>query len=152
VGAALTCWPSTMIPHQVVWLSSAATLKLALRCRPHDKFMLVTDAMPTVGSESKAFILQGKRIVAHDGACVDESGTLAGSDLDMAWAVRNAVRMLELPLETAFAMASAVPAAFLRLDGEYGAIAPGYRADLALLDEQLIVRETWIGGEAAGQA
>jgi N-acetylglucosamine-6-phosphate deacetylase len=149
VGAALesdSTWCGIIVDGQHV---SPATLKLALRCKPHDKFILVTDAMPSVGSQSKAFTLQGKRIIARDGACVDESGRLAGSDLDMAWAVRNAVRMLDLPSETAFAMASAAPAAFLRLEGEYGAIAPGYRADLALLDEQLVVRQTWIGGEPA---
>jgi N-acetylglucosamine-6-phosphate deacetylase len=149
VGAALesdSTWCGIIVDGQHV---SPATLKLALRCKPHDKFMLVTDAMPSVGSDSKAFTLQGKKIVARDGACVDEKGTLAGSDLDMAWAVRNAVRMLDLPPETAFAMASAAPAAFLRLEREQGAIAPGYRADLALLDGEFVVRQTWIGDEPA---
>ena len=88
--------------------------RIALKCKPHDRFMLVTDAMPTVGSESKEFVLQGKPIVARDGACFDEDGRLAGSDLDMAWAVRNAIGLLDLAPETAFAMASAAPAAFLR--------------------------------------
>ena len=108
--------------------------------------MLVTDAMPSVGGNSKEFMLQGKRIVARDGACFDENDRLAGSDLDMAWAVRNAIKFLDLPAQTAFAMASAAPAAFLRLDGERGAIASGWRADLTLLDDDLIVRETWIDG------
>jgi N-acetylglucosamine-6-phosphate deacetylase len=65
----------------------------------------------------------------------------------MAWAVRNAIGLLDLAPETAFAMASAAPAAFLRLDRELGRIAPGCRADLALLDSDLRVRRTWIGGE-----
>jgi N-acetylglucosamine-6-phosphate deacetylase len=43
-------------------------------------------------------------------------------------------------------MASSAPAAFLGFDSECGAIAPGYRADLALLGDDLIVRETWIRG------
>jgi N-acetylglucosamine-6-phosphate deacetylase len=43
-------------------------------------------------------------------------------------------------------MASSVPAAFLRLGGELGRIAPGYRASLALLDRDLKVRATWIDG------
>jgi N-acetylglucosamine-6-phosphate deacetylase len=45
-------------------------------------------------------------------------------------------------------MASLHPAAFLRLDHELGRIAPGYRASLVLLDEDLQVRDTWIDGEA----
>jgi len=147
VGAALesaATWCGIIVDDQHV---APATLKIALKCKPHDRFMLVTDAMPTVGSDSKEFLLQGKRIVARDGACFDENGRLAGSDLDMAWAVRNAIGLLDLPAETAFAMASAAPAAFLRLDQELGRIARGYRADLALLDSDLRVQRTWIGGE-----
>jgi N-acetylglucosamine-6-phosphate deacetylase len=146
VGAALenhSAWCGIIVDGQHV---SPPTLKIALRCKPHDRFMLVTDAMPSVGSDSKEFVLQGKRIVARDGACFDENGRLAGSDLDMAWAVRNAIELVGLPAETAFAMASAAPAAFLRLDEEFGALAPRMRADLALLDDSLVVRRTWIGG------
>jgi N-acetylglucosamine-6-phosphate deacetylase len=147
VGAALeseSAWCGIIVDGQHI---APATLKIALRCKPHDKFMLVTDAMPSVGSESKEFMLQGKRIVARGGACFDPSGTLAGSDLDMAWAVRNVIDLLALPAETAFAMASAAPAGFLKLDDELGTIAPGQRANLALLDKALFVQETWIAGE-----
>jgi N-acetylglucosamine-6-phosphate deacetylase len=150
VGAALesdSTWCGIIVDGQHV---SPATMRIALRCKPHEKFMLVTDAMPTVGSNSKTFVLQGKPILARDGGCFDQSGRLAGSDLDMAWAVRNAIEWLELPAERAFAMASAAPAAFLRLDGELGTIAPGHRADLALLDNSLVVQQTWIGGEPKG--
>jgi N-acetylglucosamine-6-phosphate deacetylase len=145
VGAALesdSTWCGIIVDGQHV---SPATLKVALRCKAHDRFMLVTDAMPTVGSESKEFVLQGKKITARNGACIDEKGRLAGSDLDMAWAIRNAIDLLDLPAETAFAMASAVPAAFLRLE-DVGSIAVGCRADLVLLDDNRTVRETWIGG------
>jgi N-acetylglucosamine-6-phosphate deacetylase len=41
-----------------------------------------------------------------------------------------------------------VPAEFLRLGGDVGRIAPGYRADLVLLDEALTVQDTWLNGEA----
>jgi N-acetylglucosamine-6-phosphate deacetylase len=149
VGAALesdSIWCGIIVDGHHV---NPATLRIALRCKPHDKFMLVTDAMPSVGSDTKEFVLQGKRIVARDGACLDENGRLAGSDLDMAWAVRNAVELLGLPVESAFSMASSAPAAFLGLGSDIGAIAAGYRADLALLGDDLIVRETWIRGERA---
>ena len=43
-------------------------------------------------------------------------------------------------------MASANPAAFLRLDHELGRIAPGYRANLVLLDDAIEVEATWIDG------
>ena len=43
-------------------------------------------------------------------------------------------------------MASLHPATFLKLDHELGRIAPGYRANLVLLDDDVTVRRTWIDG------
>jgi N-acetylglucosamine-6-phosphate deacetylase len=125
---------------------SPATLRVALRTKPRDGFMLVTDAMPSVGSDRSFFMLQGRRIEVRDGMCTDEAGTLAGSNLDMAAAVRNAAAMLGVPLEDAIAMASRSPAGFLRLGDILGEIAPGYRADLVALDAGGQVIATWIDG------
>jgi N-acetylglucosamine-6-phosphate deacetylase len=124
-------------------------LKLAFRAAPLRRFMLVTDAMPSVGGR-KSFTLNGQPISVVAGKCTDADGTLAGSDLDMASAVRNAVELLGLSLPDALALASGNPAAFLGLDRELGCIASGYRADLVLLDEHLRVVESWIGGIPAG--
>ena len=122
-------------------------LRIALRCKRLDRFMLVTDAMASVGTGQTAFMLQGRRIAVRDGTCVDEQGVLAGSALDMASAVRNAMQLLGLALPAAAAMASAHPAAFLGLDGELGRIAPGQRANLVHVDERIHVLRTWIDGE-----
>jgi N-acetylglucosamine-6-phosphate deacetylase len=121
-------------------------LKLALRCKRRDRFMLVTDAMPPVGSPESSFVLQGKTIRVIDGMCRDENGTLAGTALDMATAVRNAVSMLDLDITEAARMASEYPAEFLGLGHELGKIQPGYRANLVTLDEDLRVTRTWIEG------
>ncbi len=121
-------------------------LKLALRCKRHDRFMLVTDAMPAVGSPGPSFVLQGRTITVADGVCRDENGTLAGTALDMATAVRNAVSLLGLSVAEAARMASEYPAEFLGLESEMGRIAPGLRANLVLLDDDLQVQRTWIDG------
>jgi N-acetylglucosamine-6-phosphate deacetylase len=122
-------------------------MKLALRAKRHDRFMLVTDAMPSVGADVKSFVLNGRPIHVADRKLVDEEGRLAGADLDMASAVRNAVRLLGLPLVDAVYMASASPAEFLALR-DVGRIAQGQRANLVWLDEQMQVRGTWIDGQA----
>jgi N-acetylglucosamine-6-phosphate deacetylase len=121
-------------------------LKLALRCKRHDRFMLVTDAMPPVGSPATSFVLQGRTIHVSNGVCRDENGTLAGTALDMATAVRNAVQLLGLSIAEAARMASEYPAAFLGLESELGRIAPGYRANLVLVDDEIQVKRTWIEG------
>jgi N-acetylglucosamine-6-phosphate deacetylase len=121
-------------------------LRIALRCKPVDRFMLVTDAMPTVGANAKSFSLQGKPISVEGGVCVDEMGVLSGSDLDMSAAIRNATRSLGVDLPTAARMASQHPAAFLGLERDLGRIAAGLRANLVAVDGDVRVRATWIDG------
>jgi N-acetylglucosamine-6-phosphate deacetylase len=65
----------------------------------------------------------------------------------MATAVRNCVRLLDVPLELALRFASLHPASFLGLDDRIGRLAPGCRADLVAIDPRDIkVLRTWIGG------
>jgi N-acetylglucosamine-6-phosphate deacetylase len=125
-----------------------AVLRLALRgvAQP----MLVTDAMPPVGGTRPSFTLYGNEITVHDGRCTRSDGTLAGAALDMASAVRNCVRLLGTPLETALRFASAHPAGFLGVADKLGRLAPGYRADVAAIDpERIEVLDTWVAGKAS---
>lgn len=124
-----------------------ASLRVALAAKPRGKVFLVTDAMPMVGSDSPAFELYGEVITAVDGVVRNAAGSLAGSALDMATAVRNTVQLLGLPLAEASRMASTYPARFIGLGERYGHIAAGYAADFVLLDEALQVRATWIAGQ-----
>jgi N-acetylglucosamine-6-phosphate deacetylase len=128
--------------------TSPVVLRIALRCKPRERFMLVTDAMPSVGTDFTSFELQGRRILVSGSVCVDEDGRLAGSNIDMASCVRNAIQMLGVSLPQAVRMASQWPAEFLGLGHETGRIAPGYRANLVAADDQLRVRETWIDGRS----
>ncbi len=112
--------------------------------------MLVSDAMPSVGSRPDTFILSGRTVTRSGGRLTLPDGTLAGSDLDMATAVRNTVREVGLPLEAALRMASRNPAEFLGLGRELGYVSPGFRANLVLLDDDLRVAATWIDGVAEG--
>ncbi len=108
--------------------------------------------MPSLAADTKAIHNQGLKIsdegVVNGSKIVDDEGRLAGAHLDMASAVRNAVRMLGVDLVGALRMASTHPAAFLKLGDDVGRISPGQRANLALLDDQLQVRSTWIDGRA----
>jgi N-acetylglucosamine-6-phosphate deacetylase len=148
VGAALddpNSWCGIIVDGRHV---SPVALRIALRSKRHDRFMLVTDAMPNVGSESHTFTLQGRKIFVKDGVCVDEDGRLAGSHLDMASAVRNSVETLGLNLVEAVRMASTYPAEFLQIEREYGRISRGFRANFVLADQSLNVKRTWIDGVA----
>jgi N-acetylglucosamine-6-phosphate deacetylase len=126
---------------------SDAALRIAVAAKGTAGMMLVTDAMSVTGTDMESFELHGRTIHRQGGKLTTADGTLAGSDLDMASAVRNAVQRLGLGLPDVLRMASLNPAAFLRLDGELGRIAPGFRASLVLLDDRLNVRHTWIDGQ-----
>ncbi|HVK51659.1 MAG TPA: N-acetylglucosamine-6-phosphate deacetylase [Pseudoxanthomonas sp.] len=125
------------------------SLRVALKAKPIGKIFLVTDAMPPVGSDDPSYVLYGETITVQDGVVRNAAGSLAGSALDMATAVRNAVQLLGLPLEEAARMASTYPADFLGLSASHGRIAPGYRASLVALDADLNVVGTWIDGQHA---
>ena len=79
-------------------------------------------------------------------ACTDDrdADDLLAFGLD--WVVREAVRM-GLPKPAAWAMGSLHPATRYGLDGEIGGLGGGRRADLVLLDDDLVPRATWYGGE-----
>lgn len=126
-----------------------ASLRIALAAKGAENIVLVTDAMPTVGSDQKSFMLGGRRITQEGGRCTADDGTLAGSALDMASAVRNAVESLSVDLSTAANMASSNPARAVGLEDVTGAIRPDFRADLVLLDAHGRALRSWISGEAA---
>jgi N-acetylglucosamine-6-phosphate deacetylase len=149
VGAALESlesWCGIIVDGQHI---SPVVLRLALRCKPSSRFMLVTDAMPTVGTDARSFRLEGRDITVAGSVCLDEDGRLAGSNIDMASCVRNAVSLLGVSLPEAVRMATLYPAEFLGLAHEIGRIEPGYRANLVLADEKLNILESWIDGRTA---
>jgi N-acetylglucosamine-6-phosphate deacetylase len=122
-----------------------AMLRLALRGLGHP--MLVSDAMPPVGGSRSSFSLHGDSITAQEGCCVRDDGTLAGTVLDMASAVRNCVRLLGVSLPDALRFASAHPAVFLGLGQTLGHLVAGSRADLVAFDPaDMTVLATWVAG------
>jgi len=126
-----------------------AAFRIAVAAKKPGGAILVTDAMPTVGSASRTFMLDGQCISAVAGKLTDASGTLAGSDLDMLTAVNNAAAFARIDWFEAVRMATLYPARALGLAGELGAIRPGYRASLLALDGQRRIRASWIDGQIA---
>jgi N-acetylglucosamine-6-phosphate deacetylase len=109
--------------------------------------VLVTDAIDAAGVGDGSFELGGQEVQVHgDEARLATSGSLAGSTLTMDQAVRRAVKESGLSVERASAAASANAARVLGLDHEHGSIAPGRRADLVVLDDDLQLTAVMAGG------
>lgn len=122
-------------------------LKLVYAVKPHDRMMLVTDAMLPAAGGPDRFDLQGREVTVHNGRLELADGTLAGSNLTMDEAIRFCINRLRWPLGEVLRMASANPAAFLGMENRLGRIAPGFNASLVALDEHLKVTKTWVEGQ-----
>lgn len=76
-------------------------------------------------------------------------GTIAGSQLSLDVAARNACSFAGIDLHEAVSACTARPAKVIGVENECGTLRPGARADLAILDPQGRVVETWVGGSRA---
>ncbi len=75
-----------------------------------------------------------------------EDNTLAGSGLTMDQALRNALKWLDIDLSEASKMVSLYPAEELGISNRKGLLQKGYDADFVVLNDNLEVQQTWIGG------
>lgn len=108
-----------------------ASLRLAKKIKK-DKFYLVTDATPPVGTDMTEFSFCGQTVYVRDGMCVNADGTLGGSYLTMIEAVGNGVLHVGWDLEETLRMASLSPARLMDVDASLGRIVTSYVANLAI--------------------
>jgi N-acetylglucosamine-6-phosphate deacetylase len=110
--------------------------------------VLVTDAIGAAGVGDGEYTLGGQVVDVRAGqARLRRTGSLAGSTLTMDDAFRRAVRDSGLSMTAAAAAAARNPAAVLGLEEEIGSLAPGRRADLVVLDDDLCVVRVMAGGQ-----
>jgi len=125
-----------------------ASCQLAIKAKPSGGVFLVTDAMPPVGTNQTEFPLYDRTVYVENGKLTSSTGELAGSSLDMATAVKNTHTGLNIPLGESLRMASLYPAQYLYSDKriDRGELKVGMRADMVILNDDLSVFQTWIGG------
>ena len=122
-----------------------AALQIAYRQKGQDALALVTDAMEAAGMPDGEYELGGRKVRLEAGAVRLPDGSLAGSALTMDAALRNAIRLLDIPLHETLRMITSTPAAVLGLPAK-GRISPGADADLVVLSTEGEVQETVVAG------
>lgn len=120
--------------------------QLAICVKTPERLMLVSDSMSHVGTDQTTLMFAGERIIKSGNKLSLENGTLAGSALDMASAVKNCIESLDCLPQHAFQMASRTPACFLGLDKTKGQIKANYDADFICINEQYQVTDTFAKG------
>jgi N-acetylglucosamine-6-phosphate deacetylase len=128
--------------------SHPASVRLAVRAKGIERIALVSDLMPAAGLPPGRYEFGGEPAIVDGETASRDDGTLAGSVVPLDQAVRNVVEWTDATPCDALRMASEVPARLLGLP-DMGRIAPGNLADLVLLDKDLGIEATIIGGQVA---
>lgn len=113
-----------------------AVLRMAFRALG-DRAVIVSDSMRANGmKEGESYDLGGQMVQVSGGKAVLADGTIAGSVSNLHQELKNLVSY-GVPFAQAVKSASLIPARAIGLEDEIGSIAPGKRADLVVLDENL---------------
>ena len=123
----------------------ADMLNLTFTNKSIDQMMMITDSLACSWMPDGPGQLGGLPIIVKDGVARLESGNLAGSTLRFAHGLRNVHRITGKPLSELVKATSWNQAQSLGLHG-LGKIAPGYTADLVLLDADYNTLKTIIDG------
>lgn len=121
-------------------------MRLAYRCLA-GRLCLVSDSTPGAGlPEGSSYHLGEKKYIVEDGVGMTLDRTsFAGSVTLVADMLPIAVAALGISVPDAVAMVTAIPARAARLT-DIGRIAPGYHADLVLLDSSLKAKAVALAG------
>ena len=132
-----------------------AVVRTALAAKGPSRIMAITDgtaasgldvvSRPTLGARAT---LGGQPLSVGESAAFLADGTLAGSVMTMDRVLRTLVSQMDIPLVDAVTMCATTPARELGLVG-LGVLTSGAIADLAVLDAQLSVVQTYVGGRLA---
>ncbi len=129
----------------------ASMMRVALAAKRPERIMAITDGTAGSGmTKGSRVTLGGYPITIRDAAYLDD-GTIAGSSLTMDGAFAKLVSEVGLSLSDAATACATTPARALGLQG-FGVISPGAVADLAVLDRDLRVVQTWVAGTLAWEA
>ncbi|WP_165949306.1 N-acetylglucosamine-6-phosphate deacetylase [Kribbella turkmenica] len=125
----------------------ATLIEIARRCLP-GRIVAVSDATAGAGMPDGYHYRLGVvecEVIGGVGKVIGEDA-FAGSVTPLSGMLLHLHRELGWPLPEAIAATSLRPAQVLRLAGRKGRLAPGYDADLAVLDAELSVVATMAGG------
>lgn len=116
-----------------------------------DKTILITDAMRAALMPEGDYDLGGQRVTVKDDACRLDDGTLAGSVLSTAKALRNLMKFSDIEFIDIIKMLTENPAKLLGIFDEMGSLEAGKQANFILMDDRLDIHKVFIDGEIAYQ-
>lgn len=129
------------------------TVRMLIKCKGPDRVVAITDSIMAAGLPDGNYRLGVNEVVVVNGdAKLASNGVRAGSTLTLAQALRNMIDFTGKSPGQVLPMLTRNPAAVLGIEDQKGQIREGMDADFVLLDEDLTVQLTSVGGEIAYQA
>lgn len=124
-----------------------AAAEILINSKKPDHIALITDCMRAGGMPDGNYTLGEFPVEVKGGAArLKESGSLAGSILELFDAVKNICDWDIATVEDAIRMASIVPAKSCHIDDRCGSLQAGHDADFLVIDSQLNLLETYLNG------
>jgi len=150
VGAAMS---RSELTAELIWDNvhvHPASCRALINAKGTEGVILISDGIPGTGMpDGYEFSLGDLTVAVHNGTARLPDGTLAGSLLTLDVAFQNA-SAFTLPQRAALTSRNAALA--LGLGHRKGLLAPGYDADLVLLNPDGTVRQTFVAGRSVYQA
>lgn len=126
---------------------------IVMHAKGHEHVALITDCMCAGGMPDGDYFLGELPVVVADGtARLKDGGSLAGSILNMKDAVKNVADWGVATKAEAIYMATQAPAEANDIADVCGSIRPGRHADFVVLNSDLTLAETYLGGESVYKA
>lgn len=133
----------------------SSLMKMAFRMKGPEKLCLVSDAMRASGLGPGVYDVGGLKTIVDEGggvAMTEDRKAFAGSISTIHQCMQHVVQVVGFSLGDALQMATLTPARILGMDDRVGKLAPGYPADLLILDRaSLEVLTVMFGGEVVGE-
>ncbi len=120
--------------------------QILMDIKGREKIALITDCMMAGGMKEGQYMLGEYEVKVAEGQARLESGSLAGSVLNLNDGVRNVVEWGAATIHEAVKMASYVPAKSLGLEDEIGTLEKGRDADIIVMDKALNLFRTYVNG------
>jgi N-acetylglucosamine-6-phosphate deacetylase len=121
-------------------------MKLLLNIKGPEGVILITDSMSAAGMPDGNYTFEGMPVTVKEGAARLADGTLAGSTLTMDRAFANFVKATGRSIPELIPCSSLNAARAIHVEDHKGQLAPGWDADLILVDQNLHVKMTIVEG------
>lgn len=164
VGGALTCDEVMCELNADGVHVHPVAMDVLIRCKGLDRVCLISDMQAIAGLPDGEYdwsnrIIDGEYewvgvklvkkngMVKHAGLAENQEGAISSSVWPIKKGIHNLVNKVGLSIKDAFRLGALNPAIAAGLDNELGSLRPGKRADLLVIDEDINLFMTMVGGK-----